>query len=629
MSQTTIRTLTEQTPTRRSEHRAPGPRTTSSHRAGGNGPTDRPRPEAAARQGRPGELRRVFRLFSGYRRAMSVVGILIVASAVASLATPFLLRHILDESLPNRDTATTALLAGGMIAVAVITTALDVVQTRQSTIVGQSVMHDLRTTVYGHLQKLSLGFFTKTRTGEVQSRIANDIGSMQAVVTSTATTIVSNGTTVIASFAAMLALDWKLTMVSLVLLPLFVWISRKVGSMRRSIATSRQEKMADMSSMVAESLSVSGILLTKTMGRSAELSSTFAQNSADLADLETRSAMTGRWRQSSIGIIISILPAAIYLAAAFSVSGTTGVVSIGTLVAFTTLQGQLFRPMMSLLRTGVDLQTSLAMFRRVFDYLDLPIDIQESREPLMLNGSRGHLRFEDVSFGYPGTEQATLVGIDLDVRPGTHVAVVGATGSGKTTLGYLASRLYEPDEGRILLDGIALQDLAFADLAGAVGIVSQETYLLHSSIADNLRFAAPDATDDQLREAARGAQILDLVEGLPDGFDTVVGERGYRFSGGEKQRLAIARIILRNPPVLILDEATSALDTRTETAVSEALDQLSEGRTTLTIAHRLSTVRHADEIVVLDHGRIVERGTHEELLALDGRYVQLLAGATR
>jgi len=626
-----------QTPIRRSEQDAPGtPSSTAvldgelSRKRSADG-SDRPsgrRSTAADRPSRPGEVRRVLRLFTAYRGAMSFVGILIVASAVTSLATPFLLRHILDESLPNRDTATTALLAGGMIAVAVITTVLDVVQSRQSTIVGQSVMHDLRTTVYGHLQKLSLGFFTKTRTGEVQSRIANDIGSMQAVVTSTATTIVSNGTTVIASFAAMLALDWKLTLVSLVLLPLFVWISRKVGTMRRSIATSRQEKMADMSSMVAESLSVSGILLTKTMGRSAELSSKFAQNSAELADLETRSAMTGRWRQSSIGIIISILPAAIYLAAAFSVSGTTGVVSIGTLVAFTTLQGQLFRPMMGLLRTGVDMQTSMAMFRRVFDYLDLPIDIAETATPAALPAARGHLRLENVTFGYPGTGTNTLSGINLDVPPGTHVAVVGATGSGKTTLGYLAARLYEPDEGRVLLDGVPLDQLAFADLAGAIGIVSQETYLLHSTIAENLRFAKPTATDDELRDAARGAQILELIERLPDGFDTVVGERGYRFSGGEKQRLAIARIILRNPQVLILDEATSALDTRTETAVSEALDALSAGRTTVTIAHRLSTVRNADEILVMDAGRIVERGRHEELLARRGRYAQLLAGAT-
>jgi ATP-binding cassette subfamily B protein len=580
------------------------------------------RPAAASR---PGDVRRILALFTAYRRQLTFVAVLIVLASLISLASPFLLREILDVTLPSRNTTGTALLAGGMIVVAVSTTVLGVIQSRQSTLVGQGVMHRLRTAVYSHLQQLSLSFYTRTRTGEVQSRIANDIGAMQATVTSTATTIVSSGTTVIATFVAMLALDWKLTLVSLVLVPLFVWISRKVGGMRRQIATNRQERMADMSSMVAESLSVSGILLTKTMGRSAELSQRFSTASEELADLEVRSAMTGRWRQSSIGIIISVLPAAIYLAAAFTVSGTTGTVSVGTLVAFTTLQGQLFRPMMQLLSTGVDVQTSLSMFRRVFEYLDLPIDIAEPTTPAKLDNVGGELRFDHVSFGYPGTDSQTLDDIDLVVPPGRHVAVVGATGSGKTTLGYLGARLYEPDQGQVTLDGISLSDLTQVDLAAAIGIVSQETYLLHASIADNLRFAKPDATLDELRAAARAAQIDGLVESLPDGYDTVVGERGYRFSGGEKQRLAIARIVLRNPQVLILDEATSALDTRTEASVTQALAALSVGRTTLTIAHRLSTIAAADEIVVLDAGRIVERGSHQELLATGGAYAALLA----
>ncbi len=582
----------------------------------------------AAPTARPGDIRRIVGLFARYKRQLGVVALLIVLSSVISLASPFLLREILDVTLPARNTRGTALLAAGMIAVAVSTTVLGVVQSRQSTIVGQGVMHGLRTAVYSHLQRLSLAFYTRTRTGEVQSRIAGDIGAMQATVTSTATSIVSSGTTVVATFVAMLALDWKLTLVSLVLVPLFVWISRKVGGMRRQIATTRQERMADMSSMVAESLSVSGILLTKTMGRSAELTQRFSTSSAELADLEVRSAMTGRWRQSSIGIIISVLPAAIYLAAAFTVSGTTGAVSVGTLVAFTTLQGQLFRPMMQLLSTGVDVQTSLAMFRRVFDYLDLPVDIQEPERPATLDTVRGELRFDDVSFSYPGAAVQTLRSIDLVVPAGRHVAVVGATGSGKTTLGYLGARLYEPDTGRVTLDGVPLGDLTQVDLAGAIGIVSQETYLLHASIAENLRFAKPDATLEELRRAAQAAQIDELVSGLPAGYDTVVGERGYRFSGGEKQRLAIARIILRNPQVLILDEATSALDTRTEASVTQALARLAAGRTTLTIAHRLSTVRDADLIVVMDSGRIVEQGTHDELQRAGGAYARLLARDT-
>ncbi|WP_235916034.1 ABC transporter ATP-binding protein [Antrihabitans cavernicola] len=573
----------------------------------------------------PGEIRRILRLFAHDRARLAVVGALIVASSLISLASPFLLRDLLDVSLPTRNTSLSALLALGMVVVAVATSVLNVLQSRQSTLVGQGVMHRLRTAVYEHLQKLSLAFYTRTRTGEVQSRIASDIGSMQATVTNTATTVVSSGTTVIGTFVAMLALNWQLTLVSLILVPLFVLISKQVGGRRRKFVALRQERMADMSAMVADSLSVSGILLTRTMGRGDQLTDRFTTASAELADLEVQSSMTGRWRQSTIGIIIAVLPAAIYLAAAFTFSGTTGPVSIGTLVAFTTLQGQLFRPMMSLLSTGVEMQSSMAMFRRVFEYLDLPIDIPDAADPQPRGETRGELRFDGVTFRYPEADRDTLADIDLTVPAGRHVAVVGATGSGKTTLGYLGARLYEPDRGSITLDGVPLERLSLADLASVVGIVSQETFLLHASIADNLRFAKPDATDDELVAAARAAQIHQLIDELPDGYDTVVGERGYRFSGGEKQRLAIARMVLRNPQVLILDEATSALDNSTEAAVTAALANLSAGRTTLTIAHRLSTVRDADEIVVMAHGRIVERGSHDELAAADGAYAALLA----
>ncbi len=571
--------------------------------------------------------RRVAGLFAPYRARLALVLGLIALSAGLSMLSPFLLRGVLDSAIPRHDTTLLTMLVAGMIAVSVTTGVIGVGQTWLSNLVGQRVMHDLRAAVYRHLQRMSLAFFTRTRTGEVQSRIANDIGGVQNVVTSTATSIVSNVTTVLATVVAMVVLDWRLAAFSLGLLPFFVWLTRQVGQQRKRITTVRQGRLADMSALVEESLSVSGILLGKTMGRSPELAERFEAESADLADLEVRSRMAGRWRMASVQIAFAVMPAAVYWFAGLSLAAGGHALSIGTLVAFTTLQTRLFFPIGSLLSVGIDMQTSLALFGRIFEYLDLPVEVAESPDAVALDPQavRGRVAFEEVAFGYDAAAPWTLSDISFAVEPGTRTAVVGETGSGKTTLAYLVARLYDANRGRVSIDGVDVRDLSFASLAATVGVVSQETYLFHASVAENLRFARPRASDEEVRDAARAARIHDVIAALPEGYDTVVGERGYRFSGGEKQRIAIARTILRNPPVLILDEATSALDSQTERAVSEALAELSEGRTTIAIAHRLSTIRDADAIVVLDAGRIVERGTHAQLLAQGGRYGELVA----
>ncbi len=423
----------------------------------------------------------------------------------------------------------------------------------------------------------------------------------------------------------MFLLDWRLAVFALILLPLFVWLTKRVGDQRKKVTAERQVSLADVSSIVQESLSVSGILLGKTMGRADDLAERFSDESRRLADLEVRSRMTGRWMMAAIQMTFAVMPALVYWFAGWSISSGSGAISIGTLVAFTTLQTRLFFPIGGLLGVQLEVQSSLALFDRIFEYLDQPVDIVEGTRTI--ERPRGNVSFERVCFRYDA-DAWTLRDVTFGVPAGSKTALVGETGSGKTTCGYLVARLYDATEGSVLIDGIDVRELTFASLAAAVGVVSQETYLFHATVRENLRFAKPDATDGEVEEAARAAQIHELIASLPNGFDTMVGERGYRFSGGEKQRIAIARTILRNPPILVLDEATSALDTQTERLVQEALERLAEGRTTIAIAHRLSTVRDADQIVVLDRGRVAEIGRHDELIAAGGRYAALVARDT-
>ena len=573
----------------------------------------------------PVSLRRVARLFAPHRSTLTVVVALIVLSSTVSLAQPFLVRHVIDEALPRQDVRLLLVLVGAMLAVAIATAAIGVVQTWLSTSVGQQVMHRLRSDLFAHLQRQSLDFFTRTRGGEVQSRLVNDIGSMQGVVTQTATSIAANVTVVAGTAVAMVALSWRLALISLVVLPPAVLLTRQVARMRHRITGERQRRLADLHVQIEEGLSVSGVLLSKTLGASPRLTTRFDETSSDLVGLEICSRLAGRWRMATMNVVFAAVPAAIYLAA--GLPATSGGMTIGTLVAFIALQGNLFRPLMGLLNVGVDLTASMALFSRIFEYADLPVDLVEASDPTRLKrtSARGEVRFDGVGFGYD-PDRTVLAGIDLVVPAGTTLALVGETGSGKSTLASLVPRLRDVTTGSVTIDGVDVRDLASADLAELVGVVTQETYLMHASVRDNLRHARPDATDAEIEDACRRARIHELVASLPDGYDTLVGSRGHRFSGGEQQRLAIARTLLRDPAVLVLDEATSALDNETERAILETFASVAATRTTITIAHRLSTVRDADQIAVLHDGRVVELGAHEELLLRGGRYADLVRG---
>ncbi len=575
----------------------------------------------------PNLLRRIGELFEPHRRALAITVVLVVVGAALTVLPPLLTQRAFDDGLfPPSGTPNVPVLVElvvAMVAIYIASAGLGVWQTWLTATVGNKVMGALRIRLFGHLQRMELAFFTRTKTGVIQSRLQNDVGGVASVLTNTVSSVLGNTVTVAAAFVSMLVLSWQLTLVAVVLMPVLVIAQRRVGRVRARIATKTQESLSDMTAITQEALSVSGILLAKSFTQQASEVGRYSTENDNQVGLQVRQQMSGQWFFATVQIFLAIIPAIIYLVSAWLIVGEVPITA-GTIVAFTTVQARLMWPLLGLMRVALDLQTSQALFSRIFEYLDLEPAITDGPDARTVpSGALGRVEFDEVVFSYPDAKQPsepTLRGVSFTIEPGQHAAFVGPSGAGKTTVSYLVPRFHEASAGRVLFAGEDVRELQQHSLVSHIGIVSQETYLFHASIAENLRYARPDATGAELEAAARSANIHDTIVSFPDGYDTVVGERGYRLSGGEKQRIAIARVLLKDPAVLILDEATSALDSISERIVQSALDAAARGRTTIAIAHRLSTIVDADVIFVVDAGRIVERGTHGELMELGGVY---------
>lgn len=609
----------------------------------GGGPGFRPVDSDAQRRANaqapkiPDLGRRVVALFRPYRWSILFTGVLVVVGAAIAVVPPLIVQRIFDDALfpvagGGPDVPLLWRLVLIMVGMFLLSAALGVLQTWLTSTVGNRVTGDLRVRLFEHLQAMELGFFTRTKTGVIQSRLQNDVGGVSGVLTNTVTSILGNVVTVIASLVAMIIIDWRLTIIAVVLMPFLVIVQRRVGQVRARIAAETQESLSELTAITQETLSVSGILLSKSFNRQRTESARYAEENRNQVRLQVRRAMSGQGFFAVVQVLMASVPAVVYLVAGYLVTGSVDdTITAGTIVAFTTVQARLLQPLMGLMRVALDLQTSAALFARIFEYLDLvPAirDAPQARDVAAAPGPVGRIEFRDVVFRYPDAAldaRPTLQRIDFVAEPGQHVAFVGPSGAGKTTILYLTPRMYEASAGAVLFAGMDVRALRQESIIDSVGIVSQETYLFHATIRENLRYAKPDATDDELIRACRAANIDHVISGFADGYDTVVGERGYRLSGGEKQRIAIARVLLKDPPVLLLDEATSALDTVSERVVQEALDAAARGRTTLSIAHRLSTVIGADVIHVVEAGRIVESGTHASLIAAGGLYAELAA----